>query len=123
LGRLSRVAVLILPAAVLAGTISPANACRVERPLPTKLEVAAAKEPRLGFVGRIMTTFSAEETKQSGQAIVQIEVTEDFTKLLPPVIYVLNPGCCVCVRIGGKRGEAVMTIVRRGDDGLFHLDY
>jgi hypothetical protein len=112
-----------LAAAGFAGTTFPANACRVARPLPTKQQVAAAENPRLGFVGRIMATFTTEQTKQTGQAIVEIKVTEDFTKLLPPVIYVLNPGCCVCVGIGGKNGEEVMTIVRRGDDGLFHLDY
>jgi hypothetical protein len=70
-----------------------------------------------------MSTFTSEESKQYGQSIVKVEITENFSGKLPPVIFVFNPGCCFCVGIGGAHGDEVMTIVRRGDDGLFHLDY
>jgi len=53
----------------------------------------------------------------------RIQVTKDFSGKLPPVIYVLNPGCCVCMGIGTAPGEEVMTIVQRGEDGLFQLAY
>jgi hypothetical protein len=114
------IALLVL---FLAGFANPAEACALPRPLPTRPQAAAAEEPRFGFAGRIVAIFTADETRQSGQAIAQVEITEDFSGKLPPVIFVLHPGCCVCVGIGGKRGDEVVTIVRRGDDGLFHLDY
>jgi hypothetical protein len=91
--------------------------------LPTRQQAAAAAAPRFGFAGRIMAIFTADETRQSGQAIVQVEITEDFSGKLPRLIFVLDPGCCVCVGISGKVGDEVLTIVRRGDDGLFQLDY
>jgi hypothetical protein len=114
---------ITLAIACLAATIVPAEACAVFRPPPDKQQAAAAQFPRLGFVGRVKATFEAPETKQSGESIVWIEVTQDFSNKLPPLIYVLNPGCCLCVSIGGARGDEVISIVRRGDDGLFHLDY
>ena len=93
------------------------------RPLPTLEQVKAAKFPKLGFVGKVSATFENEETKTSGQAIVWIEVTRDFSGKLPGAIYVLNPGGGMCVGISTVKGEEIKTIVKRGDDGLFHLDY
>jgi hypothetical protein len=107
-----------------AGIVLPASACRVERPHPKLADAEQAKEPLLGLVGRINATYVPnDETKNYGQSIVSVQVTQDFTGKLPPTIFVLNPGCCVCVHIGGHIGDEVITIVRRGDDGLFYLAY
>ncbi len=106
-----------------AGSALPAWACRVSRPPPTLADAKQAKEPYLGLVGRIKATYVADETKQNGESIVRVDVTQDFTGKLPPTIFVLNPGCCFCVSIGGRSGEEVITIVSRSDDGLFHLAY
>jgi hypothetical protein len=122
MGRTRRLGIAPL-IVLLAGFANPAEACRVPRPLPTRPQAAAVAEPRFGFAGRIMAIYTADETRANGQAIIQVDVTENFSGKLPPVIFVLDPGCCVCVGISGKRGDEVVTIVRRGDDGLFHLDY
>jgi hypothetical protein len=106
-----------------AGGALPAWACRVSRPPATFAAAKQAKEPDLGLVGRIKATYVADETKENGESIVRVDVTQDFTGKLPPTIFVLNPGCCMCVSIGGLSGEEVITIVRRGDDGLFYLAY
>jgi hypothetical protein len=118
-----RVARTAFAAACLATLAIPAQACRVDRPPPKLEQVAAAVEPKQGFVGRVVATYETEATKERGEAIVKIEITKDFSGKLPPVIYVLNPGCCVCVGIGGAPGEQVMSIVQRGEDGLFQLAY
>ena len=104
-----------------AGSAGPTWACRVARPPPTLEDAKQAKAPFLGLVGIIKATYVADETKQNGESIVRVDVAQDFTGKLPPTIFVLNPGCCVCVSIGGRSGEEVITIVRRGDDGWFHL--
>jgi hypothetical protein len=104
----------------MAASVLPANACRAARPLPTRDQVASVAPPRAGFVGKVAST---RTTNEYGGAIVQVDVTESFGEKLPPVIHVVNPGCCVCVSIGGERGQQVTSIVRRGDDGLYHLDY
>jgi hypothetical protein len=114
---------IALAVASLATMVIPAQACRVYRPPLTKQQAALAEYPRLGFVGRISTTFEGPRTKHTGQSIVQVEVTQDFSRKLPSMIYVFNPGCCVCVGIGGTPGDEVVSIVHRGDDGLFQLDY
>ena len=93
------------------------------RSLPSLATVAAAEYPSLGFVGRVVATYETGATKQNGEAIVKIAVTKDFSGKLPLMIFVLNPGCCVCVSIGGANGDEVMSIVQRGDDGLFQLAY
>jgi len=111
--------VLVLASAA----VVPAQACRVARPPATIANAKEAKEPRLGLVGRIKTTYVADETKKNGESIVRVEVVQDFSGKLPETIFVLNPGCCVCVGIGGRPGDEVITIVRHGEDGLFHLDY
>jgi hypothetical protein len=118
-----RVARTAFAAASLAMLAIPAQACRMPRPLPTLEQVATAAEPRQGFVGRVAATYETDATKKYGEAIVKIEITKDFSGKLPPVIYVLNPGCCVCVGIGGAPGQEVMSIVQRGEDGLFQLAY
>ena len=115
-----RVALVPLCLALVAATALPANACRVARPAPTKAQAAAAQAPKLGFVGHVAWTYTGNK---HGREVVQINVAEDFGAGLPPVIYVVNPGCCVCVGIGGERGQEVTSIVRHGDDGLYHLDY
>ena len=101
----------------------PAQACRVARPPATIAAAKDATEPRFGLVGQIKATYVADETKGNGESIVRLEVIQDFSGKLPPSIFVLNPGCCVCVSIGGETGKEVITIVRRDSDGLFHLDY
>jgi hypothetical protein len=107
---------------LVAASTLPAWACRVSRPPVTFEKAKEAKEPNLGLVGRITATYVADPA-QYGESIVRVEVTQDFTGKLPKIVYVLNPGCCVCVFIGGNNGDEVITIVRRGDDGLFYLAY
>jgi hypothetical protein len=107
-------------AMLLAAGVLPAQACAVQRPEPTKAQAAAVEPPRSGFVGKVAWTYTADK---NGRAIVQVNVDESFGEKLPPVVYVVNPGCCVCVGIGGKRGQDVVSIVSRGDDGLYHLNY
>ena len=120
-----RLAKILCFAAALSAPVAPALACRVAKALPTIEQIAAAKAPQLGFAGKVLSTFHPDDEKQkkAGQSVVQIEVTRDFSGQLPSVIYVFNPGCCVCVGIGGAKGEEVKSIIRRGEDGLFHLDY
>ena len=116
-----RVAVLV---ALLAGTAIPAQACAVYHPPPTREQAAAAQGPRFGLVGRLLTAYINEETKRSDTTIVQVEVTEDFSGKLPPVIFVFNPGGGACVGIDREHGKKeVITIVERGVDGLFYLAY
>jgi hypothetical protein len=109
--------------ALLALTVIPASACRVPRFPPKAEEAAAAVYPRLGFIGHVVSTFEAPETKQTGRAVVEIKVTQDFSGKLPPTIYVLNPGCCVCVGITREHDREFVSIVRQQNDGLYHLDY
>jgi hypothetical protein len=104
-----------------AGSVLPASACRVMRPPATLVRAQEAKEPNLGLVGHIKETYVSDE--KTDQSIVRVDVTQDFTGKLPPTIFVFNPGCCVCVSIGGHSGDEVVTIVQRGDDGLFYLAY
>jgi hypothetical protein len=94
----------------------------VPHPEPTVAAAKQAKEPNLGLVGRITATYYANLPRYA-ESIVHVEVTQDFTGKLPQTIDVLNPGCCMCVSIGGHDGDEVITIVRRGDDGLFYLAY
>jgi hypothetical protein len=115
-----RVAVLV---ALLAGFAIPAQACALYHPPPTREQAAAAQEPRFGLVGRILTAYIHEETKRSDTTIVQVEVTKDFSGKLPPVIFVFNPGGGACVGIDREHGKEVITIVKRGVDGLFYLAY
>jgi hypothetical protein len=115
-----RVAVLV---ALLAGTAIPAQACALYHPPPTREQAAAAQGPRFGLVGRILTAYIHEETKRSDTTIVQVQVTEDFSGKLPPVIFVFNPGGGACVGIDREHGKEVITIVERGVDGLFYLAY
>jgi hypothetical protein len=106
-----------------AGGALPAWACRVLHPSPNLAEAQQAKEPNLGLVGRIKATYFADETKQYTESIVRVDVIQDFAGKLPPTIFILNYDCCICVSIGGRSGDEVITIVRRGDDGLFYLAY
>jgi hypothetical protein len=82
-----------------------------------------AKEPKLGLVGVIKATYQSEATKQHGEFIAQVDVTRDFSGKLPARIFVLSPGCCVCVSLEASPSKEVITIVSRGDDGLYHLAY
>ncbi|WP_296524461.1 hypothetical protein [Rhodoplanes sp.] len=108
---------------LIAGLVSPAEACRVSRPHPTRADAAAAEKPRIGLVGRILERFVSERSIRGDRVVVAVEVTEDFGAELPHVIHILDPGCCMCVDLAGKTGDEVLTIVKRQDDGLFHLDY
>ena len=118
-----RLGQITLCAAYLVGLTTSAQACAIWRPPPNLEQVKAAKFPKLGFVGKVVATFENEKTKASGEAIVFIEITRDFSGRLPGAIYVLNPGGGMCLGISTVKGEEIQTIVRRGDDGLFHLDY
>jgi hypothetical protein len=116
-----RLAIAPLCVALVAATAAPASACFAAREFPTKAHAAAAQAPRIGFVGRVGMTHVIDG--YSGKAIVEIAVVDAFGAKLPSTIHVVNPGCCTCVSIGGEPGQEVTSIVRRGDDGLFHLDY
>ena len=118
-----RLAQIALCAAYVVALTTSAQACAIMRPLPSLEQIRAAKFPKLGFVGKVVATFEKEKTKASGEAIVFIEITRDFSGKLPRAIYVLNPGAETCVGISTEKGEEVRTIVQRGDDGLFHLAY
>src|SRR5262249_10466516 len=87
-GRRAGFSCISLLVSLLAGIALPAQACAIRRPEPTREQVAAAQEPRFGLVGRILTTYIHEETARSDTAIVQVEVTKDFSGKLPPVIFV-----------------------------------
>jgi len=115
-----RLAQIALCAAYLVALTTSAQACAIRRPDPTLEQVKAAKFPKLGFVGKVVATF---ENEAWGAAIVFIEITRDFSGKLPRAIYVLNPGGAMCVSISTVKGDEITTIVRRGEDGVFHLDY
>ena len=102
----------------------PQPRCRRTRLRRAARAHQSASRCRAGAQARFRRTRGVDLSgNKHGREVVQINVAEDFGAGLPPVIYVVNPGCCVCVGIGGERGQEVTSIVRHGDDGLYHLDY
>jgi len=109
-----------LCAALLAASILPAQACDVARTPPTKPDLAAVKPPRSGVVGKIVWVQTHDK---NWRGIVTVRVVESFGEKLLPFIQVADPECCLCGGTEHELNKEVVSIVGRGGDQLYQLDY